>query len=320
MKDKIIIGIDGGATKTTGVIFNHRGETLVHDSCLGSNISVDESKAANQVVELISKMSQKIKIDLKNVSAIGIGLAGASNKNGRDRLFGILDNLKVSDRTIITNDIEPIYDYIWGTRQGILLNVGTGVICISKKDDRFIRVAGKGHDNGDIGSGYWIGREALIELEVNNSYNQSSKELLKDFLIKNQSSSYDSLISDINESENKIADIASFAKSVIFSAEKGNEFSRSIVQHATRVIAEYIIEVRDIMNYGDNDIMIAGNGSVLRNNYFRQELNNALCFDFNEVSWIFLDISPAYTPGLLSARLKSINIDRKSLNKNPIKV
>ena len=320
MKDKIIIGIDGGASKTTGIIFNHKGETLFHDSCLCSNISVDESRAANQIVELISKMSQKVKIDLRDVSAVGIGLAGASNKNGRDRLFGMLDNLKVSDKTIITNDIEPIYDYIWGAREGILLNVGTGIICISKKDDKFIRVAGKGHDNGDVGSGYWIGKEALIELEVNNSYNQSSKELLKDFLIKKQSNSYDSLVSDINESENKVADIASFAKNVIFSAEKGNEFSRSIVQHATRVIAEYIIEVRDIMDYGDNDIMIAGNGSVLRNDYFREELNNALCFDFNEVNWVFLDISPAYAPGLLSARLKSIKIDKKSLNKNPVKV
>mgnify|MGYP000125515811 FL=1 len=139
-------------------------------------------------------------------------------------------------------------------------------------------------------------------------------------MIKNQSNSYDSLISDINESDNKVADIASFAKNVIFLAERGDEFSRSIVQHATRVIAEYIVEVRDIIDYGDNNIIIAGNGSILKNDYFREELNNALCFDFNEVSWAFLDISPAYTSGLLSARLKGINIDRKSLNKNPVKV
>ena len=34
-------------------------------------------------------------------------------------------------------------------------------------------------------------------------------------MIKNQSNSYDSLISDINESDNKVADIASFAKRII---------------------------------------------------------------------------------------------------------
>ena len=42
------------------------------------------------------------------------------------------------------------------------------VICTAKKDNNFIKVAGKGHENGDIGSGYWLGREALIEIGLNN--------------------------------------------------------------------------------------------------------------------------------------------------------
>ena len=62
-----------------------------------------------------------------------------------------------------------------------------------------------------------------------------------------------------------------------------------------------------------NKIIIAGNGSILKNNYFRSELNNALTFDFEEIKWIFLDISPAYTSGILSARLKGFEINKKSL-------
>ena len=320
MKNKIIIGIDGGASKTSGVIFDSTGKTIAYDSCSGSNLSVDEVKSSNRVISLINKLSEASKINLKDVSAIGIGLAGASNKNGRDRLFGLLDNLNLSDKTLITNDIDSIYEFIWNTRQGILVNVGTGVICVAKKDDKFIRVAGKGHDNGDIGSGYWIGKEALIEIGLDNSEDNGRKELLLQFLIRNGASNYDSLISDINDSDDKIATIASFAEDVILLAEKGNEFSRIIVQHATRMIAEYIIEIKDIMKYGNENIILAGNGSVLRNDYFRKELKNALSFDFNEIKWIFLDISPAYTSGLLSARLKSIEIDKKSLNKNPIRI
>jgi len=44
-----------------------------------------------------------------------------------------------------------------------------------------------------------------------------------------------------------------------------------------------------------------------------------LTFDFEEIKWIFLDISPAYTSGILSARLKGFEINKKSLFLNCIK-
>ena len=321
MKDKIIIGIDGGASKTSGIVFDTGGNTLAFDTCLGTNLSLDEIKSSNRIMTLINQLIEKAKVNIKDISAIGIGLAGASNKNGRDSLFGLLDNFNLSDKTLITNDIDPIYEYIWNTREGILVNVGTGIICVAKKGDKFIRVAGKGHDNGDLGSGYWIGKEALIEIGLNNFEDNGSQELLMHFLNRTKTTNYDDLVSAINESEDKISDIASLAEDVITLSEKGNEFSRIIIQHATRLVAEYVIEIRNIIQFGNEDILIAGNGSVLKNNYFRKELNNALSFDFNEINWVFLDISPAYTSGLLSAKLKNINIDKKILsNNNPIKI
>ena len=53
-------------------------------------------------------------INCDEISAIGVGLAGASNHTGRERLFGLLDNISLSDRTVITNDVESVYEYIWG--------------------------------------------------------------------------------------------------------------------------------------------------------------------------------------------------------------
>ena len=322
MKDKIIIGIDGGASKTSGVVFNDKGKTIAYDFCLGTNLSIDGRKSSNRVIELINKLLKKVDIDSRDVSAIGIGLAGASNQTGREMLFGLLDNIGLSDRTIITNDIESIYKFIWSSYNGILLNVGTGVICTAEKDNNFIKVAGNGHENGDIGSGYWIGKEAIIEIGLNNSdiSNENSIEVLNALLKYYQCQNYDDLIDKINTSDEKIAMIASSAKTIILLAEQGNELGINIVQQATRMISEYIIQIRDTMGYGSNNIILGGNGSVLRNNYFRNELNNALSFDFNDIKWVFLDISPAYAPGVLSARLRSIKINKKDLNKNPLKV
>ena len=50
MKDKIIIGIDGGASKTTGVLFSSSGKTLAYQTCQGTNLSIDEESASNRVL------------------------------------------------------------------------------------------------------------------------------------------------------------------------------------------------------------------------------------------------------------------------------
>ena len=320
MKNKYFIGIDGGATKTVGVLFDQDGNTLSSHVDLGSNLAIDEEKSTNLIVNLINTLVEKSKIKIDDIFSIGIGLAGASNERGRERLFGLLDNLNLSEKTIITNDVEAVYDYIWKEKDGgMLVNVGTGVICIGKKNNVFVKVAGNGHEEGDVGSGYWIGREALLELSYNDSNVESkdSKELLQRACSLYNVSSYEDILNDINSNDSAIPLIASFAKEVIAIAEKGdNQLAIRLIQHATRVVSDYIVELRDILGYGNQDIIIAGNGSILKNKFFRKELNNALSFDFNNIKWVFLDISAAYTAGLFSARLKSFKIDRKDIINN----
>tara|TARA_Y100001970_G_scaffold41806_1_gene51944 strand:- start:741 stop:1727 length:987 start_codon:yes stop_codon:yes gene_type:complete len=320
MKNKYFIGIDGGATKTVGVLFDQDGNTLSSHVDLGSNLAIDEEKSTNLIVNLINTLVEKSKIKIDDIFSIGIGLAGASNERGRERLFGLLDNLNLSEKTIITNDVEAVYDYIWKEKDGgMLVNVGTGVICIGKKNNVFVKVAGNGHEEGDVGSGYWIGREALLELSYNDSNVESkdSKELLQRACSLYNVSSYEDILNDINSNDSAIPLIASFAKEVIAIAEKGdNQLAIRLIQHATRVVSDYIVELRDILGYGNQDIIIAGNGSILKNKFFRKELNNALSFEFNNIKWVFLDISAAYTAGLFSARLKSFKIDRKDIINN----
>ena len=314
MSIKYVIGIDGGASKTQGVIFDSLGKTIAYQTTLGANLTIDEIGASNRVVNLITDLLNKSKLQFDQVSAVGIALAGASNEVGRERLFGLLDNLKISDKTIITSDVESVYNFIWGQREGILINVGTGVSCIGKKKNNFIRVAGKGHDNGDIGSGYWIGKEAMIEMGLKQStLNPDIDKIILSALNHFKAQNYNDLVQEINASEDRIPMIASFAKPIISMAEKNNEVAIGIVQEATRVIGDYIIELKDILKYGNKDIIIAANGSIIRNNYFRSELNNALSFEFSNIKWLFLDISPAYTSGYLCAGLKGIEINKKDI-------
>ena len=149
------------------------------------------------------KRNNNLKND--NIGAIGIGVAGASNERGRERLFGLLDNLMLSDKTVITNDVETVYDYIWQNKNGgMLVNVGTGVICIGKKDNVFVKVAGNGHEEGDVGSGYWIAKEALLELSYKDSNvdQDDYQSLLSCACSFYQVNDYQEILNEINSSMN----------------------------------------------------------------------------------------------------------------------
>ena len=55
--------------------------------------------------------------------------------------------------------------------------------------------------------------------------------------------------------------------------------------------------------------MLAGNGSIIRNDYFRSSINDELRFQFSDIKWTFSAISPAYGAGIMAARLHGINVE-----------
>ena len=127
-----------------------------------------ESMEEHPIPGAFSCKGAKISFDL--VDAIGLGLAGASNQDGRDLVLRKLDSLNLSQRTLIANDAEAAYEINCPGEFGILVTVGTGIICLSRNNQgKTLRVAGLGHDEGDIGSGYWMGKQAIINLSLNET-------------------------------------------------------------------------------------------------------------------------------------------------------
>ena len=169
-----IIGIDGGASKTRGILFTQSGETIATAFEKGSNLAIFGETAANRLQAVINNLCDNANIHLDLVDAIGLGLAGASDKDGRDLVFKMLDGLKLSQRALIANDAEAAYEVNCPGDFGILVTVGTGVICLARNENgETVRTAGKGHEQGDKGSGYWIGKQALLNLSLNETLSRT---------------------------------------------------------------------------------------------------------------------------------------------------
>ena len=307
-----IIGVDGGASKTRGILFTSEGETIASIIEKGSNISVNGEVAATRINDVINNLCSAADIPLEYVDAIGLGLAGSSSQDGRDMVFGMLDNIKLSQRTIIMNDDEAAFILGCPGDFGILVTVGTGVNCMSRNTEgKTIRMAGKGHDQGDMGSGYWIGRQALLNLTLNETSVLGDKDLediMSVFLKHVDEEEYQTAMENLNENVDAVSIIAGITEAIIGLAEKGNEVALSVLQEATHAVSGYIITLTDELDYSENHIVLSGNGSVIRNDFFRNSLNDELRFNFPDIKWTFSSISPAYGAGILAAKIYDVHV------------
>ena len=67
-----IIGIDGGASKTRGILMNEKGATLATAFDKGSNLSVYGETAAERIVHIVSSLCRTAKISFDALDARGL--------------------------------------------------------------------------------------------------------------------------------------------------------------------------------------------------------------------------------------------------------
>jgi len=303
---KLYFGLDGGASSTRAIIIDADGNTLAKQKIhLGTNLKVYEEIAPKRIADIVQNLCSEIYISVDDISAFGFGLAAVSYDPGRELLFKELDRLNIADKSILINDAEAAYKVTCIDDIGILMTVGTGVIGIAKthKGD-FVRVAGKGHDQSDIGSGYWLGKELLLKLSFNeaivnhdNNLNQLYNVVLNQFNATNLNEALEIIASD----ENSLSLKASLGK-IVIEASNSNDIALSILQEATVNVADYILDLNSLLDYNhSDDIVLFGNGSIIKSKEFRKSLNDSLSFNFKNISWIFSDLSASYGSAMLAA-------------------
>ena len=308
---KLYVGIDGGASSTRAVLINESGKTLEKIVLKkGTNLKAYEDLAPKRIVDLISDLCTNHNLSINDINAFGFGLASVSHDEGREKLFKELDRINISDKSILINDAEAAYKVVCEQGVGILVTVGTGIICTAKnKEGKFLRTAGLGHDK-DIGSGYWIGNEAFLKLALNEAVIQHDQDLLEIYNIVIDKFNHNNLVQTleyISQNNNTIALKASLAENIILISEH-NKIARNIVQEATYNVSEHIISLIELLDYDQsNELLLFGNGSIIKSDLFRASLNDALSFNYSKINWLFSKLSSAYGSAIIAALSKDKN-------------
>ena len=287
LNKKVYMGIDGGGTKTVGLICNQDGVILSKSVAGSTNIkSRPEEEVRTAIHQVISELMSGVKEG--ELSGVFVSTAGGDREEDQLRwkhwlmevLPGFTGGLEVQ------NDAYGAMASGTYSMEGTVLIAGTGSIAYSLDVSGSRRVGGWGYLFGDEGSGYEIGQHALRTVAMMHDGRANvdeafCREVLSFLTLK----SAPEMITAIYEAPYARMKIASVAEVVITLAEKKNPTAMGLVQQAFQKLNELIeaIEVRS------GRLVVCG--GLMESPFFRKEFLEEV--RKNGINVFFPTLSPA---------------------------
>ena len=164
--DALVIGVDGGATKTVAWLAPRAGGASpvgVGTAGPGNPRSVGFAEAERQIDLAIAAAFADAGLARRPVTVAGLALAGAGRADERDRIQAWAERIGIATRVLVTDDVESVLAAGGdGEASAIALVCGTGTVALGRDATGAVdRAGGWGYLLGDEGSGYAIATAGL---------------------------------------------------------------------------------------------------------------------------------------------------------------
>lgn len=159
MSDELMIGIDGGGTKTEFILFSQAGEIMGHKILGGSNPNMYGIENAFSMLK--KGIDSFLLSHAGNISGIYGGIAGCGSGDNAEKLIRKLKKEYENINIKVTSDIENVIGSVENITDCIAVICGTGSIVYAKRNEEYHRLGGWGYLFDEAGSGFTIGRDAI---------------------------------------------------------------------------------------------------------------------------------------------------------------
>jgi glucosamine kinase len=193
---QILVGVDGGGSKTTVVVATARGKELASITGDASAVRPGEALSSAEVIGALVRDALAAAETTDRPSLLVAGVAGTGRDKERKALLRALQGEGLADEVSVVADAEIALADAFGTDgAGILLISGTGSVAFGRgPTGSFRRCGGWGPDCGDEGSGAWIGRKALSVVTSSNDEREPETRLVGAVLTALELESVDDLV------------------------------------------------------------------------------------------------------------------------------
>ena len=158
-----IVGIDGGGTKTIGLLTTEAGEYITKVQAGPSNYHVVGAQQTHDVLkEIIFELSAHVGNTAIDSIRFCIGMAGLGRTEDKKVIGQICDEIGINKNRILTHDAHIALVGGTGKQEGVIVISGTGSIVYGVNEHgKEARAGGWGYLLGDEGSGYDIALKGL---------------------------------------------------------------------------------------------------------------------------------------------------------------
>jgi glucosamine kinase len=155
------IGVDGGATKCTVLLQDAAGNTIGHASSGPANIRISVPQAWQSIHHALQNILHTSTVTLNAADCqthVGVGIAGCEIDSAYQ---SFIHHPHSFTSLAVTNDAHTACLGAHNGRDGALIIAGTGVVGYQIEGSRTEKVSGWGFPHDDLGSGAWLGLEAV---------------------------------------------------------------------------------------------------------------------------------------------------------------
>ena len=237
----IVVGVDGGGTKTRVVVADETGKSLADVEGPGSAVRPGQAeRSADVIAETVKRALEDAEMSSVVPRVLYVGVAGVGREPERQALWQALAGRELAEEVLVHPDATIALDDAFGDGAGVLLIAGTGSVAFGRSPAGVIaRCGGWGPNIGDEGSGAWIGRRALSVATAASDGREPETALTGAILTAAQVNDVNDLVAWAAAATPAL--LATLAPAVISEAEAGDLRSNAILSMA---VEELVLHVR----------------------------------------------------------------------------
>lgn len=259
----LVLGVDGGGTKTHALVVSETGDILGSGTSGPSNWEDVGLEAAGAALRsAVHEAFGQAEVGGPGIAASVFGLAGLDWEADRIRLSAVPDALDIGGPSEVLNDSFVALRAGTNDPWGVVVIAGSGSVAAGRnRAGEVFRTLGMGPLYGDFGSASDISEEgvrAVAEAYTGKGPSTALSEVMRE---ASGASSIDKLLEDLGRGR---LDGTVFAPLVVRTAEQGDVVARSILESAGRSLGENAALVIRKLGMEDEGFELVLSGGLFR--------------------------------------------------------